>query len=249
MIPSLGQNGLSRSLQTIFNRSLLPWMDVIAIFCLAVLPHIARSLFMVLFPAAQATPSLNQLLAILIVGSLQISVPILLIMHLRKVRWADHGFVSFSPDKDILIAFGLTAASYIAYYVAVAGLFFFEQNYTSDANPFRTMSTEGASPYVTLILIFSASIANGFTEELAMRAYLIPRLSKLTGSDAVAVILTSALFAIYHMYQGRYGIISALLIGLIFGSYFVRTKRFWPIALAHIFMDIIPLAMLAFPPE
>jgi len=185
----------------------------------------------------------------LIVTSLQVCVPLILIMYLRNVRWLDHGFVSFRPIKDVLIAFGLTLGCYIVYYAAVIGLFLLKQDYTSDVNPFAAMSTEGASPLLTLLLIFAASAANGFTEELAMRSYLIPRLSKLTGSDVVAVILTSALFAIYHMYQGRCGIISALLIGIILGSYFVRTRRFWPIAIAHIFMDVLPLAIMAFPPE
>ena len=134
-------------------------------------------------------------------------------------------------------------------YLTLIVLAFLQQDYTSDANPLVGMPVGESPPQLTLLLIFVASAANGFTEELAMRSYLIPRISRLMGSDLSALIITSGLFAIYHMYQGRYGIISALLVGLILGIYFVRTKRFWPIAIAHTFMDVIPLLIMAFPLE
>jgi len=80
---------------------------------------------------------------------------------------------------------------------------------------------------------------------LAMRSYLIPRITDLSGSSAFAIVLTSALFASYHSYQGQYGVISAFAIGIVLAIYFSKAKRFWPIVIAHFFMDAIPLAMIA----
>ena len=232
-----------------FKHGLLNWMDVIVVFFLAVLPPLSRSIFYVLDFESQRQWVMDQLLVALIVNSLQISLPILFIMHLRNVRWENHGFVKLRPAKDLAIATGLTFLCYLAYYLTCIVLAFSGQDYSKDVNPFQGMSNDESSSRVTLFLIFAASAANGFTEELAMRSYLIPRISKLTNSDASAVILTSAIFAIYHMYQGRYGIISALFVGLVLGTYFARTKRFWPIFIAHAFMDVIPLLIMSFPPE
>lgn len=232
-----------------FKRHLLSWADVVAVLALAVLPPLTKSLFHLLIPTGQAQFSFDELLIQLIVRSFQVSLPILLIIHLRKASWKDYGFVGIRPTKDVAIASGLTLLSYILFYLAFYLLVLLKQDFTSDVNQLEQMSMGQPSLQITLPLIFAASIANGFAEELAMRSYLITRLSQLMGSEASAVILTTALFSLYHAYQGRYGIISALLIGLVLGFYFVRTRRFWPIAIAHAFMDIIPLALMAFPPE
>lgn len=182
-------------------------------------------------------------MVLLVFRSLQVSVPILLIMHLRKIRWADYGFVPLRPVRDNLVAMAL---GYFAYYVASLGLYYVGQDYTADPDALPRMTTGASLTIVTMALILVASIANGFAEELAMRAYLIPRLTELFGSTAVAVVSTSVLFASYHIYQGRYGFISALAIGLVLGTYFAITRRFWPIATAHILMDAIPLTMIAY---
>ena len=113
---------------------------------------------------------------------------------------------------------------------------------------FQVMSEAGQamirdmSPPSTIALpvIVASGLANGFAEELAMRAYFIPRLVQLSGSRTVAVLLTSVVFALYHLYQGPVGAVHAFSIGLVFGIYFVTARRFWPVALAHAAMDVIP---------
>ena len=92
---------------------------------------------------------------------------------------------------------------------------------------------------------WSHGTANGLAEELAIRSYLLTRLSEIIGSKAAAVILTSVLFAAYHSYQGRYGVLAAVMAGLVFGTYFAKTNRFWPIFIAHFIMDALPLTLIA----
>lgn len=93
-------------------------------------------------------------------------------------------------------------------------------------------------------LLVAMSVANGFAEELVMRAYLIPRFERLLGSTAVAVMVSAILFAGYHSYQGSGGIISALTIGLVYGGVFCAMRRAWPVAVGHSITDIIALAMM-----
>jgi membrane protease YdiL (CAAX protease family) len=99
----------------------------------------------------------------------------------------------------------------------------------------------GPGGYALLVVM---SLANGFAEEVVMRAYLIPRFEQLFGAAPLAVLLTSALFASYHTYQGPAGAISAAEIGLVYGAVFCVSRRLWPIAIAHAIQDIIGLAML-----
>lgn len=171
--------------------------------------------------------------------------PILLIMKLRNIRWADYGFVNFRPVRDSLVAIGLTVLCYVASYAVAILLYNFGYDFSGDSDAIPQMTTNASISLGTIVLIMAASAANGFAEELAIRSYLITRLTELCGSAAVAVIATSVLFAAYHSYQGRYGVISALMAGLALGAYFAKTKRFWPIMIAHFFMDALPLSMIA----
>jgi len=181
----------------------------------------------------------------LVARSLQVSLPILLIMRLRKVRWADYGFVSFRPLHDIAIAIGLTLLCYFTYFALTTLIYNFGLDFSSDSDAIPQMTTEASISILSIFLILTASAANGFCEELAMRSYLLTRLSELCGSQVIAVVTTSMLFASYHIYQGRYGVILALVVGLILGTYFAKAKRIWPIVITHFLMDAYPLSLIA----
>ena len=190
------------------------------------------------------TYTFTQLLVLLIARSLQVSIPILLIMRLRNVRWADYGFVSFRPARDVLVGIGLTLLGYFSYYAVATLLYNLGVDFSGDYDAIPQITTEARISLVTIFLIMAASVANGFAEELAMRSYLLTRLAELVGSSVVAVLVTSVVFAAYHSYQGRYGVISTLMIGLVLGAYFAKTRRFWPVMIAHFIMDALPLTMI-----
>ena len=181
----------------------------------------------------------------LIVRSLQVSLPILLIMKLRGVSWPKYGFVAFRPGRDTAIAIGLTLLCYFAYYAGSALLLYLGYDFRNDYDAIPDMTTQASISLGSIFLIMAASVANGFGEELAMRSYLLTRISELTGSKVGAVICTAILFAAYHSYQGRYGVISALMVGLVLGTYFAKTNRFWPIFITHFIMDAFPLTLIA----
>ena len=66
-----------------------------------------------------------------------------------------------------------------------------------------------------------------------MRAYLIPRLERLLGRTIRAVLLSSVLFAAYHIYQGYVGALWALVFGLLAAAVCVWLRRIWPIFVMH----------------
>ena len=225
-------------------RNFLKWIDVVAIFCLAVLPDLVKSCLAVSNTPSNTYPFV-QMLVLLTVRSLQVSVPILLIMKLRNVSWSDYGFVGFRKLMDILIAVGLVVLCYCTYYGSAIILYNCGVDFSGDYDGVPAMTADASISLGSILLIFIASAANGFAEELAIRSYLLTRLSEIIGSKAAAVILTSVLFAAYHSYQGRYGVLAAVMAGLVFGTYFAKTNRFWPIFIAHFIMDALPLTLIA----
>lgn len=75
--------------------------------------------------------------------------------------------------------------------------------------------------------------AVGFTEELVWRGYLLTRIEAVTGSTGQALLITSALFGLAHLYQGPGGMATTAVWGLLFGGAYCWVRRLWPVAAAH----------------
>ena len=78
-----------------------------------------------------------------------------------------------------------------------------------------------------------AAFANGFAEEVVVVGYLITRLRQLGFSPRGAVIISAALRGAYHLYQGFGAGLGNLAMGLVFGLFWLRTGRLWPLVIAH----------------
>ncbi|BBX05382.1 CPBP family intramembrane glutamic endopeptidase [Mycolicibacterium aichiense] len=88
------------------------------------------------------------------------------------------------------------------------------------------------------VLIFSA-FANGFAEEVVVVGYLITRLKQLGFSQNRAVLVSSVLRGMYHLYQGFGAGLGNLVMGLVFGYVWCRTGRLWPLVIAHGVIDTV----------
>jgi membrane protease YdiL (CAAX protease family) len=96
---------------------------------------------------------------------------------------------------------------------------------------------QGARDYLPMAVKYAA---NGFAEELVTRAYLITRLERLLKSGLQAVALSALLFASYHVYYGFGGwLIYVLVLGLVFGGLYLLLRRVWPLALAHMLINVV----------
>jgi membrane protease YdiL (CAAX protease family) len=85
---------------------------------------------------------------------------------------------------------------------------------------------------------FLNSAEAALLEEIVVVGYLITRLQQLR-LTTVAVIAASALLrASYHLYQGWGGFLGNLAMGVLFGWLFVRTRRTWPLVVAHFLLDL-----------
>jgi len=89
---------------------------------------------------------------------------------------------------------------------------------------------------VPVLLLRAAEAA--LTEEVIVVGYLITRLQQFRLSTAGAVGLSAILRGAYHLYQGWGGFAGNVALGILFGLIFVRTRRTWPIVIAHFLLDV-----------
>lgn len=88
------------------------------------------------------------------------------------------------------------------------------------------------------VLILSAA-KNGILEELIIFGFGFERLQQL-GYGSWTIILSLAVFrASYHLYQGIGPFFGNVAMGVIFGWYFLRTRRLMPLIWAHFIIDAV----------
>jgi membrane protease YdiL (CAAX protease family) len=90
---------------------------------------------------------------------------------------------------------------------------------------------------VPLLLLEAAQ--NGILEEIVVVGYLLTRLRQMGWSDSRALAGSAVLRGSYHLYQGLGGFLGNMVMGLIFGWWFQRTRRVVPLAVAHTLIDAI----------
>ena len=88
-------------------------------------------------------------------------------------------------------------------------------------------------------VLLAVAFANGWAEEIVVVAFLVTRLRQLGMSPAKAVIVSSLLRGAYHLYQGFGAGIGNVAMGLVFGFTWWRTRRLWPLIIAHGLIDAV----------
>jgi membrane protease YdiL (CAAX protease family) len=213
------------------------WLEVSAVLALGVFPDLWFVASGWLWPDPAEQP-FAYLYWSLIVRSLQVSLPVLWIIARCGEPWQTFGVVFPRwRDAGYTILAVLAAEIADALYWGVVYRAVPAETLARDNEMWSTMFPPAeTAAYVALVV--TASLANGFAEELVMRGYLIPRLERLLGSAWSSIGLTAILFAAYHLYQGWLGAGGALIMGIVFGAMFWKVRRLWPFALAHALIDI-----------
>lgn len=101
--------------------------------------------------------------------------------------------------------------------------------------------------YVTLMIVIWTTAA--FAEEMVFRGFFMTRVADIFGRNAfgwtVALIVPAIFFGLAHSYQGLAGVIVTGTVGLIFGIWYLITKRnLLPLILAHGLVNSIGITML-----
>jgi membrane protease YdiL (CAAX protease family) len=205
------------------------WIEVLAVLCLAYVPDLYAAIGIAAgwFPV-EFSPVQDMLF--LIIRSLRVAVPLLVIVALSKDPWPLFGIVRPKWIVDgaggCVLAFGCVVAHGFAMSLLPP---------TMLTSPVMVPMVHRAESegILALFLAFLALCANSFAEEFVMRGYLIARLERLLRSTWQAVLVTTVLFASYHLYQGFVGTVSAAAFGLVCAVSFCFFRRLWPLCVAH----------------
>jgi membrane protease YdiL (CAAX protease family) len=81
----------------------------------------------------------------------------------------------------------------------------------------------------------------GVTEEVLVRGYAQTRLEQLGLPGPLIVLAPTALWSLLHVYQGWSAVAIIFGLGLLWATYFQRTRRLLPLILAHIMYDLLGL--------
>lgn len=91
--------------------------------------------------------------------------------------------------------------------------------------------------YRVPLLVLQAA-QNGVLEEIVMVGFMLTRLRQLGWSNPRALATSALIRGSYHLYQGLGGFVGNLVMGLIFGWWFQRTRRVLPLVIAHTLLDV-----------
>ena len=133
---------------------------------------------------------------------------------------------------DSLGALGLAAV------IGIPGLAFYFAAWSLGLNLAVQPSTLDSQWWMSAALVLAAA-GNAWAEEVLVVGYLITRLEQLGWRRYTALLAAAVLRGSYHLYQGFGGFAGNLVMGLVFGFYWQRTRRLWPLVIAHTILDVV----------
>lgn len=91
----------------------------------------------------------------------------------------------------------------------------------------------------TIPVLLLRALTAGVVEETIAVGYLFHRLHQLAWSPWAIVTAQAVLRGFYHLYQGVGPFIGNVIMGFIFGWYYLRTRRLGPLIAAHALIDAV----------
>ena len=88
------------------------------------------------------------------------------------------------------------------------------------------------------MLVLSA-FQNAALEEVVMVGFLFTRLRQLAWQPWVVLLVSAGIRGSYHLYQGFGGFVGNAVMGLVYGRYWQRTNRLWPLVVGHALIDVV----------
>ncbi len=90
-----------------------------------------------------------------------------------------------------------------------------------------------------LLPFLALALTAGLCEEFLYRGFAMAALTRAGLPVWTVVLLSSILFAMAHLYQGRGGIVSTLVIGTVFGTARIAYDGLAPVILWHSAVDAV----------
>ena len=180
------------------------------------------------------------------------STPYLLVVGAMFLWWRGPGWRAIGLrrpanwPRTLLVAAGLATYQVASLYLVEPLIARATNGELPDVSMFRSLV--GDERQLLFWLAVSWTLA-AFLEEMVYRGWLTARVAELARYSKrgwiLAVVVTSILFGLAHMYQGTSGMITTGLTGLMFGAaYLASGRNLWCAIIAHGLTDTIGFVMI-----
>ncbi|GAB3068198.1 type II CAAX endopeptidase family protein [Intrasporangium mesophilum] len=142
------------------------------------------------------------------------------------------GFDRREPGRDLLRGAGLAAL------IGIPGLAFYFLAKAIGINTQVSAANLQAVWWSGPVLVLAA-IENAVLEEVIMVGYLFTRWRQIGWSWPLVIGLSAVIRGSYHLYQGFGGFAGNIVMGLVLGLVFVRTRRVMPLVVCHAILDTV----------
>ena len=181
-----------------------------------------------------ASVSQSTMLARQVFGSVFGLAPVWLVVYLVRRNGEGIGALGLGGERvreDALHGLALFAL------VGIAGIGVYLAAVELGVNRFVVPAPPLGHWWTVPVLVLNA-IEAALLEEVVVVAYLITRLRQLGLTETASVGASALLRGMYHLYQGWGGFLGNVAMGVLFGYVFSRTRRAWPIVVAHLMLDV-----------
>ena len=147
----------------------------------------------------------------------------------EKLKWILFPWLKKLQKRDLL-PFTIGLPGLIAIGLAISQLVSVIVNFENTPPPLLVEAP--GSVWGWIVMAFSC-VGTGYLEESYFRYYLLTRLETRVPNPALRISLSTVLFSICHIYEGPWGILNAVLAGLLLSMLFIRYRSVHGIAWAH----------------
>ncbi|MBT9255120.1 CPBP family intramembrane metalloprotease [Phycicoccus sp. KQZ13P-1] len=164
-------------------------------------------------------------------------VPVLLALHLLRRDDPDEphtmGFDLRRPGQDLWRGAALAAV------VGIPGLGLYLVAKAVGLNTTVAAANLVGAAWFTVPLLVLAAAQNAVLEETIMVGYLFRRWGQAGWGTWRVIVISAVIRGSYHLYQGFGGFVGNVVMGLLFGWLYTRTKRVMPLVVAHTILDVV----------
>lgn len=202
-----------------------------AVIVLAILPYT----FTALYPGSRGgagydfTQIRNCLYAC--VYALQVMIPTLYIAWRTGFPWRTFGIVPFRFRVDLPLAILIAVLTFVLGVAAQVLVRKFTW-LTPFAGPAPGLSGDALTRVIFILCILLSAAA----EELVIKSYFLVRMRQW-GGTAFAIFMSSALFGLYHTYQGWAAGLEIGLVNCLMAWLYLKVPRLFPFILGHAFYN------------
>jgi membrane protease YdiL (CAAX protease family) len=193
---------------------------------------IVTSLYSALHPVLLLKPHHTNL-SLIVLGIVETAALVLVGSFLWARGWTAARLGLRPTFADTGMGAGLALVTYVAY---IAAWFVFALSVPTLAE--QAMHVTVVSQGIALSTALIVPWINGLYEEVFVAGYIITAL-KERHSLWFAINVSVGVRLAYHLYQGALGVVVVVPLGLIFGYWYARNGRLWPLVVAHALIDLV----------